>query len=76
VQKIVAWNDVPSEQSPKADASASLPEKEARVFHVLAEDRGPSAAPSTRKTRQGFAAACRTHDPAGKTEMLGRTAFR
>jgi primosomal protein N' (replication factor Y) len=49
VQKIVAWNEVPSGQSPKADASASLPEKEARVFHVLAEERGPLPLPQLAK---------------------------
>jgi primosomal protein N' (replication factor Y) len=49
VQKIVAWNAAPSEQSAKADASASLPEKEARVFHVLAEERGPLPLPQLAK---------------------------
>ena len=45
VQKIVAWNAAHYEHSPKADASATLPEKEARVFHVLAEERGPLPLP-------------------------------
>src|SRR5579864_2255073 len=49
VQKIVAWNAAPSEQSAKGDASASLPEKEARVFHVLAEERGPLPLPQLAK---------------------------
>jgi primosomal protein N' (replication factor Y) len=49
VQKIVAWNAAPSEQSPKTDASAALPEKEARVFHVLAEERGPLPLPQLAK---------------------------
>jgi len=49
VQKIVAWNAAYSEHSPNADASASLPEKEARVFHVLAEERGPLPLPQLAK---------------------------
>ncbi len=49
VQKIVAWNSSPSEQSAKADAGASLPEKEARVFRVLAEERGPLPLPQLAK---------------------------
>ena len=49
VQKIVAWNAAHSEQSAKADASASLPEKEARIFHVLAEERGPLPLPQLAK---------------------------
>jgi primosomal protein N' (replication factor Y) (superfamily II helicase) len=49
VQKIVAWNAVHSGQSPKDDASAVLPEKEARVFHVLAEERGPLPLPQLAK---------------------------
>ena len=49
VQKIVAWNAAPCEISPKADASVSLPEKEARVFHVLAEERGPLPLPQLAK---------------------------
>ena len=49
VQKIVAWNADHSEHSPKADASVSLPEKEARVFHVLAEERGPLPLPQLAK---------------------------
>ena len=49
VQKIVAWNSDHSERSPKGDASVSLPEKEARVFHVLAEERGPLPLPQLAK---------------------------
>ena len=51
VQKIVAWNDAPSgeTQSAQADPSATLPEKEARVFHVLAEERGPLPLPQLAK---------------------------
>src|SRR6202051_2526431 len=49
VQKIVAWNSDHSEHSPKSDASVSLPEKEARVFHVLAEERGPLPLPQLAK---------------------------
>ena len=49
VQKIVAWNAAASEQSPQGDPSASLPEKEARVFHVLAEERGPLPLPQLAK---------------------------
>jgi primosomal protein N' (replication factor Y) len=49
VQKIVAWNAGHSEDSPEANATASLPEKEARVFHVLAEERGPLPLPQLAK---------------------------
>ncbi len=49
VQKIVAWNEAPSDQSPHADPSASLSDKEARVFHVLAEERGPLPLPHLAK---------------------------
>ena len=49
VQKIVAWNAAHSEHSPKSGAGASLPEKEARVFHVLAEERGPLPLPQLAK---------------------------
>jgi len=51
VQKIVAWIDAPSgeTQSAQADPSATLPEKEARVFHVLAEERGPLPLPQLAK---------------------------
>ena len=49
VQKIVAWNAAQSEQSPHGDPSASFPEKEARVFHVLAEERGPLPLPQLAK---------------------------
>ncbi len=55
VQKIVAWNAAPFENSAdagtsaEANPSASLPEKEARVFHVLAEERGPMPLPHLAK---------------------------
>jgi primosomal protein N' (replication factor Y) (superfamily II helicase) len=49
VQKIVAWNASPSGDSPNTDASVTLPEKEARVFHVLAEERGPLPLPHLAK---------------------------
>ena len=49
VQKIVAWNTAHSDQAFQADASVSLPEKEARVFHVLAEERGPLPLPQLAK---------------------------
>jgi primosomal protein N' (replication factor Y) len=54
VQKIVAWNaphseHSPSENPPEDDGSAPLPEKEARVFHVLAEERGPLPLPQLAK---------------------------
>jgi primosomal protein N' (replication factor Y) len=49
VQKIVAWNAVPPENSPKAGAGAALTEKEALVFHVLAEERGPLPLPQLAK---------------------------
>jgi len=49
VQKIVAWNVVTSEHSGDANVTASLPEKEARVFHVLAEERGPLPLPQLAK---------------------------
>ena len=45
VQKIVAWNAAPFETASQAEACATLPEKEARVFHVLAEERGPLPLP-------------------------------
>jgi primosomal protein N' (replication factor Y) len=46
----VAWNAVASsENTPSADPSAALPEKEARVFHVLAEERGPLPLPQLAK---------------------------
>jgi primosomal protein N' (replication factor Y) (superfamily II helicase) len=44
-QKIVAWNDGHNAQSIHADLPDELPEKEARVFHVLAEERGPLPLP-------------------------------
>ncbi len=49
VQKIVAWNLAPFENSPQAEACVTLPEKEARVFHVLAEERGPLPLPQLAK---------------------------
>ena len=50
VQKIVAWNAVASSAvTTSADPSAALPEKEARVFHVLAEERGPLPLPHLAK---------------------------
>jgi primosomal protein N' (replication factor Y) len=49
VQKIVAWNsDIPA-AAPDAGGTAGLPEKEARVFHVLAEERGPLPLPQLAK---------------------------
>ncbi len=45
VQKIVAWNEACPEVSPTAEGGLPLPEKEARVFHVLAEERGPLPLP-------------------------------
>jgi primosomal protein N' (replication factor Y) (superfamily II helicase) len=46
VQKIVAWNTV-HDHSPQADTETeSLTEKEARIFHVLAEERGPLPLPA------------------------------
>jgi len=41
VQKIVAWNSI--------DDASSLEEKEARVYHVLAEERGPLPLPTVAK---------------------------
>jgi primosomal protein N' (replication factor Y) len=49
MQKIVAWNVAHSGHFPANDAGASLPEKEARVFHVLAEERGPLPLPQLSK---------------------------
>jgi primosomal protein N' (replication factor Y) (superfamily II helicase) len=50
VQKIVAWNDtLASGELPPVDPSAALLEKEARVFHVLAEERGPLPLPQLAK---------------------------
>jgi primosomal protein N' (replication factor Y) len=45
VQKIVAWNMPHLENSSNADVGVTLPEKEARVFHVLADERGPLPLP-------------------------------
>src|SRR6202040_2516331 len=39
----------PSENSLQAEAWATFPEKEARVFHVLAEERGPLPLPQLAK---------------------------
>ncbi|HEV2522198.1 MAG TPA: primosomal protein N' [Candidatus Acidoferrales bacterium] len=49
VQKIVAWNAPGEDRSPMAAIEAGLPEKEARVFHVLAEERGPLPLPQLAK---------------------------
>jgi primosomal protein N' (replication factor Y) len=49
VQKIVAWNADPSENSMKVSENGALPENEARVFHVLAEERGPLPLPQLAK---------------------------
>ena len=48
-QKIVAWNAHGDNRSPMAAVEAALPEKEARVFHVLAEERGPLPLPQLAK---------------------------
>jgi primosomal protein N' (replication factor Y) len=49
VQRIIAWNTVPGEDAAGKNEIASLPEKEARVFHVLAEERGPLPLPQLSK---------------------------
>ncbi|HLJ23923.1 MAG TPA: primosomal protein N' [Candidatus Acidoferrales bacterium] len=49
VQKIVAWNEAPSDAVALAGETPALPEKEARVFHVLAEERGPMPLPQLAK---------------------------
>ena len=50
VQKIVAWNAAPGEHSGFAGAAPdSLTEKETRIFHVLAEERGPLPLPTLAK---------------------------
>ena len=49
VQKIVAWNAAHFENSSETNVTAPLPEKEARVFHVLAEERGPLPLPQLAK---------------------------
>jgi len=50
VQKIVAWNAASGEQFLAAGAAPdSLTEKEARIFHVLAEERGPLPLPALAK---------------------------
>jgi primosomal protein N' (replication factor Y) (superfamily II helicase) len=49
VQKIIAWNTTPGQQAEEKNEIASLPEKEARVFHVLAEERGPLPLPQLAK---------------------------
>jgi len=48
-QKIVAWNEANNANSSHVSPSAELPEKEARVFHVLAEERGPLPVPHLTK---------------------------
>jgi primosomal protein N' (replication factor Y) len=52
VQRIVAWNAAASASSPASEGSAPLSEKEARVFHVLAEERGPLPLPQLAKLAQ------------------------
>jgi primosomal protein N' (replication factor Y) len=50
MQKIVAWNAATPEDSSPADAAPdSLTEKEVRIFHVLAEERGPLPLPALAK---------------------------
>ena len=49
VQKIIAWNEAPAGDAAGKNEIASLPEKEARVFHVLAEERGPLPLPQLAK---------------------------
>ena len=44
-QKIVAWNMPHVENSSNAGVGVTLPEKEARIFHVLADERGPLPLP-------------------------------
>jgi primosomal protein N' (replication factor Y) len=44
MQRIVAWNALPGEKT-TPDAIDALSEKELRVFHVLAEERGPLPLP-------------------------------
>lgn len=51
-QKIVAWHEAPAGDGLMSDAAASLSEKEARVFHVLAEERGPLPLPQVAKLAQ------------------------
>jgi primosomal protein N' (replication factor Y) len=48
-QKIVAWNPAHSAASPDGGGGIALPEKEALVFHVLAEERGPVPLPHLAK---------------------------
>ena len=48
MQRIVAWN-APDEAASGAAYGVALPEKEARVFHVLAEERGPLPLPQVAK---------------------------
>ena len=50
MQKIVAWNPAGGEQASPANAAPeSLTEKESRIFHVLAEERGPLPLPTLAK---------------------------
>ena len=49
MQKIVAWNEIDSKGASMAGESASVSEKDARVFHVLAEERGPLPLPQLAK---------------------------
>jgi primosomal protein N' (replication factor Y) len=48
-QRIVAWNAATDGDRSPAALGASLTEKEARVFHVLAEERGPLPLPCLAK---------------------------
>ena len=50
--KIVAWNAAASGAMPASDPGAALSEKEARVFRVLAEERGPLPLPQLAKLAQ------------------------
>ena len=49
VQKIVAWNEGHRAQVSDGQLPGELHEKEARVFHVLAEERGPLPVPHLAK---------------------------
>ena len=75
MQKIVAWNDGRSEHS-AADIGSSLPEKEARVFHVLAEERGPLPLPQLAKLARVSRPLIERMIRQEKHEMLGRAARR
>jgi primosomal protein N' (replication factor Y) len=50
MQKIVAWNAASGDQGAPVNAAPdSLTEKEARIFHVLAKERGPLPLPALAK---------------------------